>query len=143
MYRVDMYYTVKTLLERGESQRSISKLLGIHRKTVKKIQSEIGKGILSPKPIEKEKLLTPYASQIKEWIEQGKSSVLIHEYLTRNKGVKVAYPTVVKFVRPLKKEEVYIPLHSDGDHSAIGDCKATLKLLLKMSNAEIKDLPKR
>jgi len=120
MYRVDMYYTVKTLLERGESQRSISKLLGIHRKTVKKIQSDIRKGILSPKPIEKEKLLTPYASQIKEWVEQGKSSVLIHEYLTHNKGVKVAYPTVVKFVRPFKKEEVYIPVHSDpGDEAQV------------------------
>lgn len=118
MYRVEMYYTVKTLLDRGQSQRSISKLLGIHRKTVKKIQSDIEKGKLSPMPIEREKLLAPYENQIKDWIERGKSCVLIHEYLTRDKGVKVAYPTVVKFVKPFKKDEVYVPVHTEPGEEA-------------------------
>jgi transposase len=118
MYRVEMYYTVKTLLEKGESQRSISKLPGIHRKTVKRIKESLSQGKIIPEPIKKEKLLTPYTSIIKEWIEKGKTSVIIHEYLKRDKGLKVAYPTVVKFVRSLKKEEVYIPLLADPGEEA-------------------------
>ena len=118
MYKVDMYYTVKTLLEKGESQRSISKLLGIHRKTVKKIKESLDQGIIIPEPIKKEKLLTPYTDQIKEWLEKGKTSVLIHECLTQDKGVKVAYPTVVKFVKPFKKEEVYVPIPTEPGEEA-------------------------
>jgi len=34
MYGVDMYYTVKTLISKGISQRQIAKQLGISRNTV-------------------------------------------------------------------------------------------------------------
>ncbi len=110
MYKVEMYYTVKTLLESGNSQRSIAKILGIHRRTVKKIRGQLAQGIVQPRPIEKQKLLTPYFDQIKEWLENGKTAVLIHQKLTREKGLQVAYPTVVKFIRPLKTSEVFIPM---------------------------------
>jgi len=53
MYRVDMYYTIKTLLDKGYSQRKIARELGIHRKTVKKIQAELEKGHHAPRPIKK------------------------------------------------------------------------------------------
>ena len=110
MYKVDMYYTVKTLLESGSSQRSIAKILGIHRGTVKKIKDQLARGVIQPPPVEKQKILTPYYDQIKEWLENGKTAVLIHQKLTREKGLQVAYPTVVKYIRPFKTSEVFIPM---------------------------------
>jgi hypothetical protein len=44
MYKIDMWYTVKTLLDRGKSLRCISQELGISRKTVTKIRDENQKG---------------------------------------------------------------------------------------------------
>ena len=44
MYGVDMYYTVKTLLSKGKSQRKIATELGISRNTV----SDIAKSISYP-----------------------------------------------------------------------------------------------
>ena len=68
-----MYYTIKTLLESGKSQSSIAKILGIHRRTVKKITDQVTQGNVQPLPIEKQELLTPYLDQIKEWLENGKT----------------------------------------------------------------------
>jgi hypothetical protein len=48
MYKIDMWYTVKTLLDRGKSLRCISQELGISRKTVTKIRDEIKKGNIQP-----------------------------------------------------------------------------------------------
>jgi transposase len=110
MYGVEMHYTVKTLLEKGKSQRYIAKTIGIHRKTIRRIKDCIEKGKPGPEPIQKERLLDTYKDQINDLIESGKTSVLIHEYLTKNRDVQVAYPTVVKYVRSLKHKEVYIPL---------------------------------
>jgi len=44
----EMKSTVKTLLEKGYSQRQISKELNISRKTVKKYFNEIRSGLLWP-----------------------------------------------------------------------------------------------
>ena len=44
MYGVDMYYTVKTLLSKGISQRKIARDLGISRNTVAKIAEKIASG---------------------------------------------------------------------------------------------------
>jgi len=41
MYSIEMKYTVKILLDKGYSQRAISRKLGISRKTVKKHFDEI------------------------------------------------------------------------------------------------------
>lgn len=110
MYKVDMYYTVKTLLEKGNSQRKISRLLGIHRNTVRKIKSRIEAGETEPPPIKKASILDPYREEIKQQVENNKSAVLIHDFLVRQKGLYVAYTTVVKYVRGLKQREVYVPM---------------------------------
>jgi len=118
MYRVDMYYTIKTLFSKGYSKRKISKELGIHRNTVTKILSEVSSGEVGPKPFSRNKLLDNYKEQIDIWLSQEKSAVLIHEYLTSKYSIDVAYPTVVKYVRSLKHGEVYIPLLSDPGEEA-------------------------
>ena len=41
---MEMYYTVKTLLERGKNISEISRELGIARKTVRKIRKKSNKG---------------------------------------------------------------------------------------------------
>lgn len=118
MYRLDMYYTVKTLNKKGYSKRKISKELGIHRNTVSKILSEVSSGDDYPKPFSRSRLLDNYKDQIETWISQDKTAVLIHEYLLTKYSVNVAYTTVVKYVRSLKHEEVYIPLLCDPGEEA-------------------------
>jgi len=118
MYRVDMYYTVKTLSKKGYSKRKISKELGIHRNTVTKILAGASSGDIEPKPFARSKLLDYYKEQIETWLSQEKTAVLIHEYLISRYSVNVAYPTVVKYVRSLKHGEVYIPLLSDPGEEA-------------------------
>ncbi len=118
MYRVDMYYTIKTLSERGYSKRKISKELGIHRNTVTRILEKASAGKMAPEPIARSKLLDQYKEHIDQLIERGKTAVLIHEDLTRRYSVKVSYPTVVKHVRDLKRGEVYVPVISDPGQEA-------------------------
>ena len=118
MYSVDMYYTIKTLSERGYSKRKISKELGIHRDTVTKILEQASAGKMEPEPLARSKLLDQYKEHIEQLIERGKSSVLIHEDLTRKYSVPVAYPTVVKYVRDLKRGEVYVPIITDPGQEA-------------------------
>lgn len=118
MYRVDMYYTVKTLHSRGYSKRKIAQTLGIHRNTVSRILEQVIQGELEPAIKKKEKLLDKYQEQIRTWVEEGKSAVLIHEFLSRQYGLQVAYPTVVKQIRCFKQGEVYIPLLCDPGEEA-------------------------
>jgi len=118
MYRVDMYYTVKTLHEKGFSKRKIARELGIHRDTVTAILEKVSVGKMDAEPVKKASLLDPYKPTILEWMEQGKSCVLIHEKLLQNFELQVAYPTVVKYVRHLHHGEVYIPLLSDPGEEA-------------------------
>jgi transposase len=112
MYRVDMYYTIKTLLKRGHSQRQISKELGIHRSTVLKIKTSLEEGLKEPLAIQKGKKLSPYHSGIEER-SSYQSARLIYEWLRYDKAVEVSYATVARYVQQFKIQEVYVPLHSD------------------------------
>jgi transposase len=111
MYDINMKITVKTLLSKGLSQRSISKELGISRKTIKKYFDEfkINDKILTPK-IKRKKILDALNDDIEFWIKQGLTGILIQEKLKKEKGLKVSYPTVSRFLKKFKTPEVYIPL---------------------------------
>ncbi len=110
MYGIDMIFTVKTLHEKGYSQRAISRELGISRKTVKKYLDKIkSEGVKVPK-IEKEKVLNQYHEDIKSWYQQGLSGVLIQEKLLKEKSLKTSYATVSRYLKQFKTSEVYIPL---------------------------------
>jgi hypothetical protein len=110
MYGLDMWYTVKTLLERGKSLRGISRELEISRKTVTKIRDEITKGDIKPPEINKGGILDNYFDFIFELCEKQLTSVLIHRKLEEEKGLKVSYPTVLRFVNSIKQSEVYVPV---------------------------------
>lgn len=110
MYGIDMWYTVRTLLERGKSLRAISRELGISRKTVTKIRDEIQKGKIKPPEITKTVILEDYHDYILELHEKKLTSVLIHRKLCREKGLSVSYPTVLRYVNSIKQSEVYVPI---------------------------------
>ncbi|MBN2349071.1 MAG: IS21 family transposase [Bacteroidales bacterium] len=110
MYKIDMWYTVKTLLDRGKSLRCISQELGISRKTVTKIRDEITKGNIKPPEIKKGGILDDYSDLILSLCEKRLTSVLIHRKLVQEKGVTVSYPTVLRFVNSIKQSEVYVPV---------------------------------
>ena len=110
MYGIDMKFTVKTLLEKGYSQRAISRELGISRKTVKKFFEEIQKGNVQVPKIEKIKILDKHKDQIKEWFSMGLTGVLIQEKLLKEKALKISYASVSRYLAQFKIPEVYIPL---------------------------------
>lgn len=110
MYGINMKFTVETLLDKGYSQRAISRELGISRKTVKKFLEEINThGVTVPK-INKSKKLDKYKEQIKEWHQMGLTGVLIQERLLKEKSLKVSYASVSRFLLQFKTPEVYVPL---------------------------------
>jgi len=108
MYGIEMKITVKTLLDKGFSQRAISRELGISRVTVKKYLKEINTtGILTPKII-KDKKLDKYKDLIEEWLHQGFTGILIQEKLLQEKSLKISYASVSRFLQQFKDPEVYI-----------------------------------
>jgi transposase len=112
MYGVDMFYTIKTLLEAGTSKREIARQLGIHRKTVTRIKRQLEEGRSEPAPICRPKKLDPYRDQIKGKLEEGYSAELIHQWLTEQQSVDVSYPTVARFVKQFKTPDVHPPIAS-------------------------------
>jgi transposase len=118
MYGVDMYYTVKTLLSKGISQRQIAKSLGISRNTVAKIVIKIAAGQSWPPLQTRNKRLSDFHDQIRELAENNKSAVLIHDRLTRIHDLSVSYPTVARYVRQFKRSEVFVPMLCDPGEEA-------------------------
>ncbi|RLD70851.1 MAG: IS21 family transposase [Bacteroidetes bacterium] len=110
MYGIEMKITVKTLHERGFSQRAISRELGISRITVNKFLEEIYSTGITPPKIEKDKKLDKYKDQIEEWFQSGLTGVLIQEKLLKEKSFKISYASVSRFLKQFKDPEVYIPL---------------------------------
>ena len=110
MYGVEMYYTIKTLLEQGKSQREISRQLGIHRKTVRKIKLSIEAERLHPVVALRPKRLDSYRDQIEVRLAT-QTARLIYEWLRHEEGIAVSYTTVARYVKGLKgKAEVYVPV---------------------------------
>lgn len=117
MYGVAMHHTIKTLLSKGRSQRSISRELGINRSVVRRVALEI-ESSEPPGRYQREKKLVGYQDQIKTWLESELTGVLIHQRLVEDYGLEVSYGTVRRMIGELKSQEVFIPLHSDPGEEA-------------------------
>jgi len=118
MYGVDMYYTVKTLLSKGISRRKIAKDLSISRNTVAKIEKMISSGQSWPPLQTRQKILSDFHDQVREFVENNKSAILIHDYLTRIHDLDVSYATVARYVQQFKKSEVFVPMLCDPGQEA-------------------------
>lgn len=106
-----MIYTVKTLHEKGKSQRAIARELGINRKTVRKMIENIEKEGVKEPEFMKQKKLSEFRALIKEKLEKGLTAKIIWQQLTTEQKIDVSYPTVSRYVKALKCSEVFVPLH--------------------------------
>lgn len=100
MLEVAMKTTIRTLFSKGYSKTKIGEILGIDRKTVRKILKE-------PEDKDKNKggpwpsILDPYREFIEIQSNKGISIVRIHEDLNELYGVKCGYTTVRDYVAKL------------------------------------------
>lgn len=112
MYKVDMFYTIKTLLSQGKSLRGIARQLGISRDVVTRIRDHLAGGSQTPPEYHREKVLDEHALLIRELWDKGLSAELIHQRLVEQYQIAVSYPTVARFVSGYKSTEVYVPVTS-------------------------------
>jgi len=110
MYHIDMIYTIKTLINKGLSQRAIASQLGISRKTVSKYYLKIQSGVVEEPKMNKAKTLDQYKEIIVDWFEKGLTARLIFDRLKSAYSLEVSYPSVSRFVKELKKSEVFVPV---------------------------------
>jgi transposase len=121
--------SVRTLLDAGKSQREISRVLGVDRKTIRRIEREakspgVATGNLAakaaelgdceqnppPRPPALKLLTTPSACEShREWIESqvllGRNAVSIYQDLVERFGFTNRYNSVKRFVSALKARE--------------------------------------
>ena len=102
MKGIDMYYTVKTLLDQGWSISGIARELGIDRKTVRKIRDRVKDGEVRVPRMQRRSRLDAYREEILSYLEEGLSGVLIHGKLCEIHGVEISYSGLKKYLRKLK-----------------------------------------
>lgn len=112
MYGVAMYYSVKTLKEKGKRNSEIANILGIHRNTVMKLKKKIEKSEIIPERNSRKSSLEVHKSEIQEYIGEGLSAVLIHKRLKLRHDLRISYSTVRDYVGNIRGSECYIPLLS-------------------------------
>lgn len=102
---------IKQLLNQEISQGQIAKRVHTTRHQVRKILEEIKNGSEAKEgKTNKSHALENYRDQIVRWIEEKQmSAFLIHKKLTEQKFI-CSYSSVQRFVRSLKKREVYVPV---------------------------------
>ena len=117
MLEVDMKTTIKTLYQKGYNKTQIGRMLGIDRKTVRKVlkddanQKETGQGT-------QESVWPSMLDEYREYIEiqLGKelSITRIHQDLQKEFGVECGYTTLRDYVAKLRRNipHAYMVLHS-------------------------------
>ena len=117
MLEVDMKTTIKTLYQKGYNKTQIGRILGIDRKTVRKVlkddvnQKETGQGT-------QESVWPSMLDEYREYIEiqLGKelSITRIHQDLQKEFGVECGYTTLRDYVAKLRRNipHAYMVLHS-------------------------------
>lgn len=117
MLEVDMKTTIKTLYQKGYNKTQIGRMLGIDRKTVRKVlkddvnQKENGQGIQdSVWP----SMLDEYREYIEIQLSKELSITRIHQDLQKEFGVECGYTTLRDYVAKLRRNtpHAYMVLHS-------------------------------
>jgi len=121
MLEVYMQTTVKTLFERGYSKTQIAKMLGIDRKTVRKVLKNPDKEYkMEKKP--HPSLLDEHREFIEASINKELSAMRIFQDLQKNVGFEGGYSTVRDYVRKLKDnpQSVYMVIETlPGEESQV------------------------
>ena len=117
MLEVDMKTTIKTLYQKGYNKTQIGRMLGIDRKTVRKVlkddanRKESGQGIQdSVWP----SMLDEYREYIEIQLGKELSITRIHQDLQKEFGVECGYTTLRDYVAKLRRNtsHAYMVLHS-------------------------------
>jgi len=121
MLEVDMKTTIKTLDLRGYNKTQIGLMLGIDRKTVRKVLKEAeGKAdgqtaeTQEPEPKGWPSMLDEYREYIGIQVSKELSITRIHQDLQKEFGVECGYTTLRDFIAKMKKAtpHPYMALHS-------------------------------
>ncbi len=120
MLGVEMYITVKTLMEKGYNKSQISKATKHDWKTISKIAEEIKSGKEYPEKKAHPRKLDSRKEKINELLEQGLSGVRIHEKL-KDENINVGYSTLKDYLaRIRKRENIFIRIHTKpGEESQV------------------------
>ncbi len=117
MLEVDMKTTIKTLYQQGYNKTQIGKILGIDRKTVRKVLASESPGSGG----EQEKkdgvwpsMLDEYREFIEIQLAKGLSVTRIYQDLQKDFGVECSYSAVRDYAAKIRKSQphAYMVLHS-------------------------------
>ena len=113
------YMTIITLWKQGHSQRTIAKLLGHDRKTVRKIiKNYEEKGIEQPAKLNKSSVVSSYKDEIIRYLEQGLSGVRIYEELQKQ-NFQGKYRTFCHYIFQLKgNKNICVRFHTAAGEEA-------------------------
>jgi transposase len=101
MIGIAMYTTIITLYKQGKSQREISKITNVHRKTVKKIVSRYSKdNIENPSNYHRQSKVEEWHTQIMSFLSKNLSVVRIFEEI-KAQGFNSSYSALSRYIAKL------------------------------------------
>jgi transposase len=117
MLEVDMKTTIMTLYQKGYNKTQIGKMLGIDRKTVRKVLREETQGKELPQETQEgtwPSMLDEYKEYIEIQLSKELSITRIHQDLQKEFGVACGYTTLRDYVKKIRKSQphAYMVLHS-------------------------------
>lgn len=115
-----MKTTIKTLYRKGYNKTQIGRMLGIDRKTVRKVlkaetaEQNHAKANMEPKPSVWPSMLDEYREYIEIQLAKELSITRIHQDLQKEFGVECGYTTLRDYVAKIRKTapHAYMVLHS-------------------------------
>lgn len=120
MLEVDMETTIKTLYQRGYNKTQIGRMLGIDRKTVRKVLKEAATNQNSavaeraPTKAAWPSMLDEYREYIETQLSKELSIIRIHQDMLKEFGIECGYTTLRDYVAKIRKSQphAYMVLHS-------------------------------
>jgi transposase len=89
--------TIKTLHKQGTKKSQIARQLGCHRNTVNNVLER--KTVSEKQTRVKSSIFDPYKEKIEELLDKDVTRVRIHEILTEEYGISIAYDSLRKYVK--------------------------------------------
>lgn len=118
MLELAMYTTIQTLWKQGYSKAKIAEITGHDWKTVSKVIKLYKSGQLSAMKKAHPSRLDDFKANIMEWLEQGLTSVRIHEEL-QVKNLPISYSSVKKYISKIKgKNDICIRFYTEAGEEA-------------------------
>lgn len=141
-----MYSKIQTMKSEGFSQRKAAKILGIHRRTVKKYwemtPNEFQETILEPA---KKSSLEQHKELILSWLRNYKevTAAQIYDWLKDKYSLELAENSVRRYVRILRMEYDIKPGDNDREYEAIQDPPLGLQMQVDIGTISVENIRTR